>query len=318
MEYTPDLRFYNQIRNETYRQISETPPLTEEAEQSVFARIRAGDPTARQELSTGNMRLALYVAREFDWSGIPFDDLFQTAFLGLMQAAEHFDPAQGFKFSTYAVSTMKNTLWRVIQDSGRSVHIPEHTRRRINEYNKYRESYFKVNGRNLTDYEAAAGLCLEVEDIEELRILMQAETSFEQPIAEDNDGSELTLADITPGDGDLADSVIEEAEREELNRVLHRCVDDLPEDERAVINEVYFHNRTVDAWADSTGRKPAEARRLHRRGLEHLRSSQIAKLLRRKELIAHYAYNTSWSTWKEHYETSATEFTALKLIEAGV
>ena len=319
-----DLRLCDQIREVVYNEIREISPLSEEEKQAINTRIQAGDSSARQELADRSLRLALSIVHAYDWSGVSVDDLFQSAVLGLIRASREYDPSRGIQFSTYATGAIKRAIWRELQNSGRSVHIPPKYRTDIARYTKYTESFFKQNGREPTDEEAASALLLETEDIQELRIIMQTEISFDQPIAEDNDGDELTLADITPGEGDIADAVIESAEQEALNRILCQCVGELPEAERTLISEVYLHGRSLKAWAAQTGKGMHTARKLRRHALDLLRHSSLGDLIQRRdlilrrELIDSYAYKTSFGAWKDHNETSATEYTVLKLIENGV
>lgn len=79
------------------------PRLTEEEKDSLLARVKAGDPAARESFIEGNLRLVLSVIQRFQNRGEYVDDLFQVGCIGLMKAIDNFDTGHGVKFSTYAV-----------------------------------------------------------------------------------------------------------------------------------------------------------------------------------------------------------------------
>ena len=301
-----------------YKQILETPMLTDHEEQELYARIEENDGSARMELVNGYLPLAYSLAKKYIIPGLSFDDLYQTAAEGLIHAAGTFDPAQGLKFSTYALTVMSRAVWGEMNRNSRSVRLPAQIRKRLAEYNRFSESFFMENGRTPIDEEAANALFLSTEDIQVLRIAGQPELSLDQPIAEDGEDDELTLLDVTPGEGDFTDGIAEESERAETIREVRKCVNDLPEEERDVISGLYFAGLTASALAEKRGKTVSEVRKAHRKGLNHLQRSPLRRLRAREYFISSHAYRSSWRAWKEHFETSSTEYTVLKLIERGL
>ncbi len=92
--------------------------LTPEEELDLGWRARAGDERARARLIERNLRLVVSVAKRYRGMGLPFEDLIQEGNLGLIKAAERFDPELGNRFSTYAIWWIRQAMRRAIEDKG--------------------------------------------------------------------------------------------------------------------------------------------------------------------------------------------------------
>ena len=95
---------------------SKLPVLREKEKIELLKRMQAGDPKARDQLITGNLRLVLSVIQRFTNRGENLDDLFQVGCIGLMKAIDHFDISQGVRFSTYAVPMVIGEIRRHLRD----------------------------------------------------------------------------------------------------------------------------------------------------------------------------------------------------------
>lgn len=89
----------------------------------------AGDPTAVNRLTTGNLPLVVSIAKRYRWSGVQLCDLVQAGNRGLMRAAKGFDPARGLKFSTYASGWIRQACGRAAHNLSATIHIPDYMRR---------------------------------------------------------------------------------------------------------------------------------------------------------------------------------------------
>lgn len=109
------------------REIGRIPLLTPEQELAIGERILAGDETAKNEMVEHNLRLVIGVARKYiGHAGMTFMDLVQEGNIGLIKAADKFDPSKGYKFSTYATWWIRQTIGRAVQEQSRTIRIPVH------------------------------------------------------------------------------------------------------------------------------------------------------------------------------------------------
>ena len=138
------------------KEIGRVPLLTMEQELELARAAQAGDADARRKLSEANLRLVVSVAKRYAGRGLPFLDLIQEGNLGLMKAAEKFEPDRGFRFSTYATWWIRQSITRAIADQGRVIRIPVHLVESINRVKKTAGELLHKHGREPSVEEIAA------------------------------------------------------------------------------------------------------------------------------------------------------------------
>ena len=161
------------------KEIGRVPLLTMEQELELARAAQAGDADARRKLSEANLRLVVSVAKRYAGRGLPFLDLIQEGNLGLMKAAEKFEPDRGFRFSTYATWWIRQSITRAIADQGRVIRIPVHLVESINRVKKAAGELLRKNGREPTAEEIAVRLDMEPDRVRELLQLAQDPISLE-------------------------------------------------------------------------------------------------------------------------------------------
>jgi RNA polymerase primary sigma factor len=169
------------------KEIGRVPLLSAEEEAALARAAQAGDEDARRRLSEANLRLVVSVAKRYAGRGLPFLDLIQEGNLGLMKAAEKFEPDRGFKFSTYATWWIRQSITRAIADQGRTIRIPVHLVESINRVKKTAGELLRRTGREPTAEEIAAQLDMEPARVRELIQLAQDPISLETPVGEEED-----------------------------------------------------------------------------------------------------------------------------------
>ena len=217
------------------RQIGRGRLLTHEEEIDLGRRAREGDETARSKLIEKNLRLVIPVAKKYRGMGLPFGDLIQEGNIGLMRAADKFDPEKGFRFSTYATWWIRQAVQRAVADKGRTIRVPVHMGERIR---KMARTYNELSAeleREPTDEEVAERIGWEVDRVKEVKSAIPDATSLNQPLSSEEGSSEL---------GDLVEDerVSEEAGevvRELETRRLVESVERLPERQRRVLVRRY-------------------------------------------------------------------------------
>mgnify|MGYP000522689736 CR=1 FL=1 len=179
------------------KEIGRVPLLTPDEEVDLAVRITNGDEAAKKRLSEANLRLVVSVAKRYAGRGLPFLDLIQEGNLGLMKAAEKFEPDRGFRFSTYATWWIRQAITRAIADQARTIRIPVHMVETITKVKKVSSQLLHKNGHDPSPEEIAKELDMSVERVREIMRIAQDPVSLETPIGEEEDSH---LGDFIPDD----------------------------------------------------------------------------------------------------------------------
>ena len=261
------------------KEIGKVPLLTAEQEADLARAAQAGDEQARRALSEANLRLVVSVAKRYVGRGLPFLDLIQEGNLGLMKAAEKFEPERGFKFSTYATWWIRQAITRAIADQGRTIRIPVHLVESINRVKKAAGELLRKNGREPTAEEIAVQLEMEPDRVRELLQLAQDPISLETPVGEEEDAH---LEDFIQDEE--AGVPVDEAGRQLLRRELLNVLKSLtPREERVITLRFGLEDgraRTLEELGKEFNVTRERVRQIEAKALRKLRHPSRAKRLR--------------------------------------
>jgi len=246
------------------KEIGRVPLLTAEQETELARAAQAGDEDARRKLSEANLRLVVSVAKRYAGRGLPFLDLIQEGNLGLMKAAEKFEPERGFKFSTYATWWIRQSITRAIADQGRTIRIPVHLVESINRVKKMTGDLLRKNGREPTAEEIAVQL---------------DPISLETPVGEEEDAH---LEDFIQDED--AGVPVDEAGRQLLRRELFSVLKSLtPREERVIALRFGLEDgraHTLEELGKEFNVTRERVRQIEAKALRKLRHPSRAKRLR--------------------------------------
>jgi len=218
-----------------FGQIGSGRLLTHEEEIDLGRKAREGDKTARAKLIEKNLRLVIPVAKKYRGMGLPFGDLIQEGNIGLMRAADKFDPEKGFRFSTYATWWIRQAVQRAVADKGRTIRVPVHMGEKIR---KMARAYNELSAqlqREPTDEEVAERLSWDIDRVKEVKSAIPDATSLNQPLSSDEGSSELGDFVEDERESGAAGEVVRELEK----RRLMESVERLPERQRHVLVRRY-------------------------------------------------------------------------------
>jgi RNA polymerase sigma-B factor len=249
-----------------------TPPRLRTAQrpedlQPLFRRWQDDrDRRAREALVRRFTPLARGLARRYDRSSEPFDDLLQVAMLGLVKAIDRFDPARGNAFASFAVPTILGEMRRYFRDSGWGVHVPRSLQERTLKVADAQDQLTRVHGRPPTVSELATFLELSIEEVNEA--LQTARVydvmSLDAPRSSD-DGDTHTYGDSI-GELDGRYELIE------LDAALSSALSELPLRERRILHMRFIEELTQTQIAERIGISQMQVSRLLRRSLDRLRA----------------------------------------------
>lgn len=221
--------------------ISRKPLLSPTEERRLTRKVRDGCPRAKDELVQRNLRLVVHAVKRYRGLGVDFEELVQEGTLGLIRAAEKFDPAKGYKFSTYATWWIRQAAGRAVGDKGRTVRLPAHYHEQLQTLRQAERRLSASLGREPTTEELAEERGLSVEKIEQMQRIRQSTASLDAPVsgsvsAEGDDSTALVslLADEEASE-EVSGSVMALGARSELRPALAK----LSEYERWVIERRY-------------------------------------------------------------------------------
>lgn len=185
--------------NRYFQEISKYAVLSAEEEVELTVKIRKGDDAALEKLVVANLRFVVSVAKQYQNHGLSFSDLINEGNVGLVKAAKKFDETRGFKFISYAVWWIRQSIIQAISEQTRIVRLPLNRLTSINKIGKaspYLEQEFE---RAPTDDELAAYLELSNEEVQVANFIKQKQISFDMPISKDND-NDANLYDVVQTD----------------------------------------------------------------------------------------------------------------------
>lgn len=161
--------------------------LTGKEEIQLSRAMKAGDDIARRKLINANLRLVVSIAKRYTNRGLSFQDLIQEGSMGLIRAADKFDPEKGYKFSTYATWWIKQAITRALADKSRAVRIPVHMNEAINRVRKVVRTLAIEFGRKPSIDEIANASGLEMSKLTQVLAAEKHLVSLDAPVGEDSD-----------------------------------------------------------------------------------------------------------------------------------
>lgn len=174
-------------------EIKDFPQLTREEEMSLGAKALRGDPQARKILIESNLKLVIAIAKRYLLSGVSIMDLIEEGNIGLMKAAERFDPAAECRFATYAGWWIRQTILRALANQTRTIRIPVYKYNLVCKYRKTKNRLRQELEREPTERELAREMEIPLTRVRELDQLLPAVVPLDSPMGDDEDDHLVTM-----------------------------------------------------------------------------------------------------------------------------
>jgi RNA polymerase primary sigma factor len=266
-------------------QINRHELLDREEELELARAAASGDASARERLIRANLRFVVSIARRYARNGVPLEDLINDGNIGLMRAAERFDPERGFKFISYAVWWVRQAILNSLSKNSRLVRLPLNRAGLVSRVGKASRELETALGRDATPEEIAERLGIEVSEVLDAIEINGSHVSLDEKLGEDSDDHPFLdyLEDTETPAPDAA------LYRETLKRDMGRAVASLPDRERTIITLYYGLGGeepiTLEEIGNRMGYTRERIRQLKELGLEKLRTTS------RSEWISAYGMN---------------------------
>ncbi len=260
------------------QEIGKEELITVEEEVILAQRIKKGDQRALEKLTRANLRFVVSVAKQYQNQGLSLPDLINEGNLGLIKAAEKFDETRGFKFISYAVWWIRQSILQALAEQARIVRLPLNQVGSLNKINKAFARFEQENERRPSPEELAEVLDLPAEKVADTLRVSGRHISVDAPFVEGEDNSLLDV--LINDDSPIADRTLI---NESLATEVERALSTLTERERDII-KLFFgitcQEMTLEEIGEKFGLTRERVRQIKEKAIRRLRHSSKSKLLK--------------------------------------
>ena len=262
------------------QEIGKIDVLTPDEEVALAKKIRSGDRAARELLVKSNLRFVVSVAKQYQNNGLSLGDLINEGNLGLIKAAECFDETKGFKFISYAVWWIRQSILQAIAENSRLVRLPLNKISSINKVNKF---FFRLEQEfQPTAEEIALKMDVPAKEVKDSLRIANRPLSMDAPLSADEDSSNLYDVMIT------GDNAISDAEREmnadSLRTEIDRYLTILDERDALILRMYYglggYTAMSLEEIGDRVGLTSERVRQIKSKAIKRLKNSCRSKRLK--------------------------------------
>ncbi|MBP8641617.1 MAG: RNA polymerase sigma factor RpoD/SigA [Prevotella copri] len=252
--------------------------LTADEEVELAQQIRKGDRKALERLTKANLRFVVSVAKQYQNKGLSLPDLINEGNLGLIKAAERYDETRGFKFISYAVWWIRQSILQAIAEQSRIVRLPLNQVGSVNRIARELNKFEQENERKPSVEEMADRIDLPEEKIAEAMKINTNHVSMDAPFA---DGEDNSLLDVLPNtDSPSTDNVLDQ---ESLRTEIGRVLDVLNDREQKVIKAFFgigMQEMTLEEIGDKYNLTRERVRQIKEKAIRRLRYNTKSKTLK--------------------------------------
>ncbi|SDG72207.1 sigma-70 family RNA polymerase sigma factor [Prevotella communis] len=260
------------------QEISKEELLTVEEEVELAARVKKGDQKALETLTRANLRFVVSVAKQYQNQGLSLPDLINEGNLGLIKAAERFDETRGFKFISYAVWWIRQSILQAIAEQSRIVRLPLNQVSSVNKISQVLSRFEQENERRPSVDEISEQVDLPLEKIDEALSINGKHVSVDAPFA---DGEDNSLLDVLVNDN--SPSADKQLVLESLRQEIQKALSCLNERERMIIEAYYGIEQpemTLEEIGTRYGLTRERVRQIKEKAIRRLRNNTQNKMLK--------------------------------------
>jgi len=260
------------------QEIGKVDLITADEEVELAQRIKAGDQIALEKLTKANLRFVVSVAKQYQNQGLTLPDLINEGNLGLIKAAQRFDETRGFKFISYAVWWIRQSILQALAEQSRIVRLPLNKIGSINKINKMYAFLEQANERPPSAEEIAKELDMTINDVKESMKNSGRHVSMDAPLVE---GEDSNLYDVLrSGESPNPDRVLL---HESLRTEIERALETLTPREADVIR-LYFglgdqHPMTLEEIGETFDLTRERVRQIKEKAIRRLKHTSRSKIL---------------------------------------
>ncbi len=269
----------NRSLSKYLEEIGKYEPLSPEEEIAVAKKVKEGSQEALEKLTTANLRFVVSVAKDYQGQGLPLSDLINEGNLGLIKAAHRFDETRGFKFISYAVWWIRQSILQALAEHSRIIRLPLNRVGNITKISKASEKLQHSLKRKPRPGEIADELDMKPEEVSDAIQISRRHYSLDKPF---RDGESNSLMDVI--EDNQGEDPDEDLMGESLKQEVMDALDSLRDRERTVL-EMYFgigrdYALTLNEIGDEFGLTRERIRQIKEKALRRLRHKSRSQGLR--------------------------------------
>jgi RNA polymerase primary sigma factor len=260
------------------QEIGKEDLITVEEEVELAQRIKKGDQKALEKLTRANLRFVVSVAKQYQNQGLSLPDLINEGNLGLIKAAEKFDETRGFKFISYAVWWIRQSILQALAEQSRIVRLPLNQVGSLNKINKAFSKFEQEHERKPSPEELADQLELPADKVADTLRVSGRHISVDAPFVDGEDNSLLDV--LINDDSPIADRALL---NESLTREIDRALATLTERESDIIKLFFgigIQEMTLEEIGEKFGLTRERVRQIKEKAIRRLRHTSRSKLLK--------------------------------------
>ncbi len=261
------------------KEIGETPLLTAEEEVELAQRIHKGDQEALEHMTKANLRFVVSVAKQYQNQGLSLADLINEGNIGLIKAAKRFDEKRGFKFISYAVWWIRQSILQALAEQSRIVRLPLNRVGTLHKIGKTASKLEQECGRSPSIHEIAEELDMDESEVSSTLRISNSHLSLDRPFTE---GESNSLKDVI--EDEKSPSPETDAVKESLKKEIERVLATLTEREAEVITLYFGINRdealTLEEIGEQFGLTRERVRQIKEKAIKRLKHITRSRNLR--------------------------------------
>ncbi|MDR1155178.1 MAG: RNA polymerase sigma factor RpoD/SigA [Bacteroidales bacterium] len=258
--------------------ISKIRLIAVEDEAVLAKRVKEGDKQALKEIVQANLRFVVSVSKQYQNRGLSLPDLINEGNMGLIKAASRFDETRGFRFISYAVWWIRQSILQALADQSRTIRLPAHQISVLNKLNKAATAFEQEYEREATIDELSSATEQNFDEIKSLMVAATQALSLDAPVGQEDNSC---MSDLLSANNDSRPD--NRLERESLCSEVNRALNSLPQREAMVIRLFFglsgYSQHAVEDIADRLDISSALVRRLKDKALTRLRTAKRVKML---------------------------------------
>ena len=262
------------------KQLGNTDPVPPEEEVELAQRIHNGDENARHRLANANVRYMVRTAKQYQHLGLPFEDLVMEGYIGLLKAVDHFDETKGYKFLSYAIWWIRESILQALANTGHTIRLPMNQVALLGKINNTIREFELEHGRTPSEKEIAD--ILDIVDEKKISTVLNASgkgLSLDNPFSEDDNRTIADTVDVAD-DVDPDKKMMNESLRSELMSILST----LPPNEQYILGHFYgvgYDKMSLDEIAEKLKRPRERVQVVKEKGFRHIKAKPMSKALKK-------------------------------------